>query len=64
MDNVGTKIKKSDKIQIRISQEDREIIRKMKSIDPEFNVSLFMRKSLRECAKNLFPKGIGNLKIG
>jgi hypothetical protein len=56
------KSKRSANIQIRINEQEREMIDKIKQIDPDFNVSSFMRSKLIEYYNSKF-KGIGNLVI-
>lgn len=60
MDKVSTK---NNKVQIRIDETDKEILRKIRQIDPEFNVSLFLRKCLRDYGNKLLL-GVGSFKIG
>jgi hypothetical protein len=53
---------KSDKIQVRISESDRNLIKRIKAYDPDFNISLFFRKALKEYGDKIVL-GIGTLKI-
>jgi hypothetical protein len=54
---------KSDKIQIRIGKDDRELIKRIREFDSDFNLSLFFRKALKEYGDKILH-GIGNFKVG
>lgn len=54
---------KGDKIQIRISRSDRELIKKIKENDSDFNISMFLRQALKEYGNRVLH-GVGNFRIG
>ena len=55
--------KKLKNIIIRISEEDKNKIEKIKEIDSNFNLSYFIRDKILEKYSQNFP-GVGILKIG
>ena len=55
---------KTDRIQIRVNKCDKDIIRKLKSIDPNFNVSWFLRDCLKRYSESFLNNGVGKFKIG
>jgi hypothetical protein len=59
MDNVSTKCKK---LQIRIDDSDRKVISEIREIDHEFNISSFVRKSIREYRGSLLNR-VGIFRI-
>ena len=60
-------MKKNKTIQIRVSEEEKEMVNSLCKYIPDFQLSNFVRKHLREFyaenKTNIKEKGIGFLKI-
>jgi len=61
-------MKKDILITIRFSKMEKDLVAQIKTLDPTFTVSKFLRASLEAKAKELIEQsnkdGIGNLKVG
>lgn len=55
--------KKEKKIVIRLCQEDYDKIKKIKTVETNFNLSLFVRGKILEKHSQVFPP-IGTFRIG
>jgi len=56
-------MKKNKVIQIRICEEDKDKIRRIKTVEHDFNISSFLRKCLNDKIKTI-GCGISQLIIG
>ena len=56
-------IQKTRKIVIRISESDQGKIKKIRTVDSNFNLSLFVREKILEKYNQVFPS-IGSFRIG
>ena len=58
-------MKKNKVIQIRITENDRKMINSLYDVIDDFNLSGFLRQSLRTmCEEKGIDKGIGQFTIG
>ena len=60
---MSIRIKKEKNVIIRISEEDRVKIEKIREIDSNFNLSHFLRDKILERYSQVFPS-VGTFKVG